>query len=303
MEIFVACMLSFMAGSLAMILTFRSELRRIARFLENRRTQSNSRITNEIPNRGLAELANVVNEQLDDVQKERQAREAQRREFNRQLSSISHDVRTPLMGAQGYLQLALKELDPDARTEYLLGVKSRIDDTRHMLNQLFDYIKTTDPDTDYRKEPVQLLPLLANVLLGYYPEFEARGWQPRVEFEDELFAVSCDRAAATRILDNLVLNMLAHGTDAPSIQQHGRAVVFANKVDNPDAIDPTSVFKRFYQADSARSGSGSGLGLAVVANLTKAMGIRATAAIEDDEFSVCLEFPEDSVLISKLKEH
>lgn len=294
MELFVVCIASFAAGLVVMFLLFRAELHRIAKFLGNRRTLSNSRITNEIPNRGLAELAHVVNEQLDDVQKERRAREAQQREFNRQLSSLSHDVRTPLMGAQGYLQLALKEPDPDVRTEYLHGVRSRIDDTRHMLNQLFDYIKTTDPDTEYRREPTRLLPLLTNVLLGYYPDFEARGWQPQVEFENERFAAVCDRAAATRIIDNLVFNALVHGMAAPTIVQHGRVIAFANKVENPEAIDAAHVFERFYQADSARSGGGSGLGLAVVANLSKAMGIRASAAVEDDEFVIRLEFPEDA---------
>ena len=41
------------------------------------------------------------------------------------------------------------------------------------------------------------------------------------------------------------------------------------------------IFDRFYQADSARHAAGSGLGLAVSANLAHAMGMELTAHLSD----------------------
>ena len=56
-------------------------------------------------------------------------------------------------------------------------------------------------------------------------------------------------------------------------------------VENPVAstagIDTARLFERFYQADSARHAAGSGLGLAVSANLAHAMGMGLTAHLSD----------------------
>ena len=82
------------------------EVRRMARFLRERDVHSNARLTVEAPGRSFAELASAVNGQLDAAQEERVAARRQQQEFQRDLASLSHDIRTPLMGAKGYLRLA-----------------------------------------------------------------------------------------------------------------------------------------------------------------------------------------------------
>lgn len=77
------------------------EVRRMARFLRERDARSNARLTVEAPGRSFAELASAVNGQLDAAQEERVAARRQQQEFQRDLASLSHDIRTPLMGAKG----------------------------------------------------------------------------------------------------------------------------------------------------------------------------------------------------------
>ena len=93
-------------GAGAAALLFRRELRRMARFLRGRDARSNARMTVEAPGRAFAELAEAVNAQLDAAQRERLEGQRRQQEFQRDLSSLSHDIRTPLMGAKGYLRLA-----------------------------------------------------------------------------------------------------------------------------------------------------------------------------------------------------
>lgn len=261
-------------------LLFRRELCRMARFLRGRDVRSNVRMTVELPGRAFAELAEAVNAQLDAAQRERLEGQRRQQEFQRDLSSLSHDIRTPLMGAKGYLRLAQDEGDEAGRVRRLAAAEARLDDMGAFLDQLFAYAQANDPDLALDLAPVAVLPALVDVLEGQFPAFERRGWEPRVDFEDEGLLAEADAEALARIFENLVANALRHGSGPLAVEQHGACVAFANEVPDPAALDPERLFERFYQVDTARSEVGSGLGLAVSASLAAAMGMRLSAHLD-----------------------
>ena len=276
-------------GAGAAALLFRRELRRMARFLRGRDARSNARMTVEAPGRAFAELAEAVNAQLDAAQRERLEGQRRQQEFQRDLSSLSHDIRTPLMGAKGYLRLAQDEGDDAGRARRLAAAEARLDDMGALLDQLFAYAQANDPDLALDLVPVAVLPALADVLVGQFPAFERRGWEPRVDFEDEGLSVDADAEALARIFENLVVNALRHGVSAPTIEQRGGTVTFANEVSDPAALDVERLFERFYRADVSRTSPGSGLGLAVAASLAEAMGMRLDARLEGATLRMGLE--------------
>nr|WP_236023515.1 HAMP domain-containing sensor histidine kinase [Bifidobacterium miconis] len=261
---------------------YRREMRRMARFLRDRPAESNARLGVEVPGGASRELARAINAQLDAIQSERIAAMAKTQEFQRDLSSLAHDVRTPLMGAQGHIQLAMEGTQPADGERHLTAALQRLDDMRGLLDQLFAYARANDPDRTLDLEPVAVQPLVAEVLVGHYPEFEERGWEPTVAFDDERFTLEADRTALRRIVDNLVTNALRHGAGAPAIAQHGDRVSFSNPISRKAAadIDPAKLFDRFYQADDSRGKRGSGLGLAVAQSLARAMRLRLTAELD-----------------------
>ena len=277
-------------------LLFRRELCRMARFLRGRDVRSNVRMTVELPGRAFAELAEAVNAQLDAAQRERLEGQRRQQEFQRDLSSLSHDIRTPLMGAKGYLRLAQDEGDEAGRARRLAAAEARLDDMGALLDQLFAYAQANDPDLAFDLAPVAVLPALADVLVGQFPAFERRGWEPRVDFEDEALSVDADADALARIFENLVANALRHGSGPLAVGQRGACVTFANEVPDPAALDPERLFERFYRADDARSAAGSGLGLAVSASLAAAMNMRLSAHLEGNVLVVELRLPEGCAL-------
>lgn len=278
-------------GALLVAACYAGDLRRLTAFLRNRNPQGNARASaGTAP--GVTALAEAINGELDRSAQAHIEALRHRREFQRDLAALSHDIRTPLTGAKGYLQLAVGEDDPLARTRHLEAAARRIDATCELLDQLFAYTKSADPDLALDIEPLALKPIVEEALLGHYPAFEERGWEPSAAFEDDAATAMADREALARILDNLVVNALRHGAAAPAVDARrvGERIVLrvSNEVANPAAIDVDRLFERFYQADASRRRAGSGLGLAVAANLAHAMGMEIGAELEGDVLGVAL---------------
>ena len=99
MTVVLAGLVCGVAGVALAALVYERQLRRLARSLRERDAHSNTRLTVEAPGRGFAELAAAVNGQLDAAQKERVEALRRQREFQRDLASLSHDVRTPSASA------------------------------------------------------------------------------------------------------------------------------------------------------------------------------------------------------------
>lgn len=270
-------------GAFFVCVCYATELGRQARFLARRERLSNARLTcgSRLP--GMVALVDAVNAEMDAADAERVAALRAADEFSRGLSALSHDVRTPLTGARGYLQLAREESDPARKDEQLAAADARLAAMSGLLDELFSYARAADPDTPLELGPVALRPVLEQVLLGHYPEFEARGWEPELSCGDVV--VTADREALTRIVENLVVNALRHGSGPlavrvrPAGEKNGVVVEFSNPVADPSSIDVDRLFERFYQADASRSTAGSGLGLSVAAKLAEAQGMTLTARL------------------------
>lgn len=266
------------------------ELARIAAELEAREPEGNARIALEVRSPGLVALARAVNAELD-RERDRRVRDlADRGAFQQDLASLSHDIRTPLAGAQGYLQLARRTGDEAARARYTEQAIRRLGSMRELVDGLFDYAKAADPGFAPELVPVALMPAVSDVLVSFYPQFTARGWEPRIDCADEDARVLADAPSLARALANLVNNALRYGSGAPGISVRGRGseirVTMSNPVERPGDIDAARLFDRFYKSDAARSGEGSGLGLAIVARLVEAMGGTVSARVEGDELAI-----------------
>lgn len=266
------------------------ELARIAAELEAREPEGNARIALEVRSPGLVALARAVNAELD-RERDRRVRDlADRGAFQQDLASLSHDIRTPLAGAQGYLQLARRTGDEAARARYTEQAIRRLGSMRELVDGLFDYAKAADPGFAPELVPVALMPVVSDVLVSFYPQFTARGWEPRIDCADEDARVLADAPSLARALANLVNNALRYGSGAPGISVRGRGseirVTMSNPVERPGDIDAARLFDRFYKSDAARTGEGSGLGLAIVARLVEAMGGTVSARVEGDELAI-----------------
>ena len=279
--------------SLTALLLYRRQVRGLAQQLKDLEPGSNQRLTCSVRDRNILSLCRLVNTYIDSQQKlVLQAREAEE-ELKYTIASVSHDIRTPLTGASGYMQMAEKTEDPDKRKEYCRIVRGRLKDLEQLLDQLFLYTKLTSQEISLQMEPVSLFPLVCEVLTGFYGKFQEQNREPSLDFQEEAIQIQGDSSQLKRVLGNLVSNSLSYGLGPLFIVQKGNTLTFSNKVKDPGSIDPDQMFVRFYRGDPSRNASKSshaGLGLSIARELTQAMGGKIEARLHEDILEIVLTF-------------
>lgn len=216
--------------------------------------------------------------------------------YRESITSISHDIRTPLTSAKGYIQMMQgKEVSQEKREEYAAIVERRLDDVKDMLNQLFEYARIEAGEMAWETEVLNAGNLFAETLSMFYDDFSKRGCEPEVEITQQPCHIYGDRHAFVRIVENLIKNALVHGKGGygMSLQcEEGNVVLrVSNKTDSIEEKEIERIFDRFYTTDQSRSRKTTGLGLAIVKKFAEQMGGTAEAALDGDRFTVTVRIP------------
>ncbi len=220
-------------------------------------------------------------------QKQLRYERAERR-LKENVTCLAHDIRTPLTGAAGYVQLAGECGEAKKRERYLRRAGDRLEELRDMLEELFLYTRLTGGEFEPVLTEFQVLPLLGDCLVGLYCQFEERGISPEVAFESEGIRVVADPEWLRRIFRNLLQNAILHGNGAVRIVQKGSSLIFENSLADGEEPDTEQIFDRFYKADPARRKGSSGLGLFIVKELAEKMGWGVRAQVEGAALGIVL---------------
>lgn len=268
------------------------EIRSLCRQLEEIERGSHMELGVQGRQRHMLDLCRKINGLLKQHCQAQLQYEKAQRQLKQNITSLAHDIRTPLTGASGYVQLAQECMEDSRQKRYLQTAFDRIQELGDMLEELFLYTKLTSEEFEPSMQELQVLPLLSECLAGMYHLFEAKGVSPEVVLETEGFRVQADEECLRRIFHNLIQNALLHGTGGIVVRQTGNQLIFENKVAETSRPDPEQIFERFYKADSARRKGSSGLGMFIVKELAEKMGGCVKAEMQGDVLAVKLELKE-----------
>lgn len=217
------------------------------------------------------------------------------RNFRESITSISHDIRTPLTSLRGYIQLMRKETEITEKQErYIQIMESRFDAVQRMLNQLFEYARIENGEITLKMEQVNLANILCDVLSNFYSEFSEQNEEPLVKICEETVYINGDKNAVFRVIENILSNALRHGTGGYEVEllkeKETCILRVSNRTDSIEDTDVERIFERFYTTDKSRTKKGTGLGLAIAKKFTEQMGGNIEAALEKDKFTITLTF-------------
>jgi signal transduction histidine kinase len=194
------------------------------------------------------------------------------------LDSAAHDLRTPLNRLQASAEGAMSQLVPgSAERRVLESVSTEVDHMRSTLDALLR-IALAETGTVAR-EPVDLSELVASMVELYAPVSEERG----IKLESAVASgaqVQGSRQLLAQALANLLDNAIKFTPDGGHIRVLLKALGNAPEVivedDGPGipADKREIVLGRRVRLDEARKFPGSGLGLSLVAAVTKLHGAR-----------------------------
>lgn len=205
-------------------------------------------------------------------------------ETNKQLmTSLSHDVRTPLTTLIGYLDAAHKGIVAGKeRDDYVETARRKAHDLKEYIDVLFDWFKLGSGEFSMNITTVELTELTRNILIDWVPILENAQIDFAVMIPEQPFPVKLDADGYMRILNNLMQNALSHShADKIEItiqkQNDNIQILFADNGVGIEKDDLKHIFERLYKCDKGRSEKGSGLGLSIVHQLVQKMNGRISA--------------------------
>ena len=208
----------------------------------------------------------------------------QAEEANRQLmTSLSHDVRTPLTTLLGYLDAAHKGIVAGKeREDYIETARRKAHELKEYIDVLFDWFKLNSNEFALEPESVEAAELTRNILIDWIPVFEDRQLDYSIDIPEQPVRVRLDTDGYMRILNNIIQNVIAHShADRIEIslskQGGNMKLLLADNGVGIEKEDLKHIFERLYKCDKGRSEKGSGLGLSIVHQLAEKMGGSITA--------------------------
>lgn len=226
------------------------------------------------------------------------------------LATVSHELRTPLTSIIGYSEM-LREgisgpLTPEQR-DFVVTIHEKGAQLLELISGLLDLSKMENGTLTLRKTPVDLAPIVLDVLQTLAPMARSRGVHLHGECDPGMPPLLGDPTRLRQVILNLADNALKFTPSGGHVNIHVRVTTMSPEnaegaglvllaarqaaaeitvtdtgLGIPDQ-EKTKVFEPFYQVDSGstREVGGTGLGLSIVQRLVQ--GHQGTVRVEDNQ--------------------
>jgi len=237
-----------------------------------------------------------------------------RREF---VANISHELKTPIFAAQGFVHTLLDGAveDKKIRYKFLKKAGKSLDGLDRLVHELLTLSQMETGEIKMHDEHFNVLNTIGEVYDQFEEEAEKKDIVLKTKHTENLgkIYVYADPNRIQQVLTNLVSNAIKYtkkgGNVVTVFEVVGKEVAIAVK-DQGRGIPPEDldrVFERFYRVEKSRSRDkgGTGLGLAIVKHILEAHNTKIEVKSKVGEgsvFSFSLPRGEASTLYSALAE-
>ncbi|MFD1388788.1 histidine kinase dimerization/phospho-acceptor domain-containing protein [Oceanobacillus oncorhynchi subsp. oncorhynchi] len=213
----------------------------------------------------IGNLEKSFNQMVQELRASRE-REQEEEQLRKELiANLSHDLRTPLtkINAQAY---TLQKMDlPKEAKRSLKLTSTSIEDVDKLIENLMSY--TLLMASKYKKElkEIDMMRFLRQYLATWYPVFEKEGFEVDIDiepFEQNMWRV--DSLWFSRILDNLLQNVLRHAADGKYI---------AVRTESTEHHDAIVIIDKGKGMQTSTNQNGAGIGLSIVDMMVKGMDL------------------------------
>lgn len=280
---------------LFLLLIQRYEIRSISRQLKEIKGQeTNELVHSSGSGKVSAGLIDEINVLLKDMNNSRILYNQKTHALEQMMTNISHDLRTPLTSAMGYIQIIQdSELSEEEKCRELAIIEKRLIRLEELINSFFEFSQVISNGKVTQKEEVNLVAVLEESIAHYYNDFCDQSRQIIFHHDDARLPIRSNHNMLLRIFDNLIGNGLKHGVGDVSVILTGPDIIqirFENMVIDSE-IDTERIFDEFYTTDISRTKGSTGLGLAIAKQFTQMLDGEISGKCDGKLFSVTIIFP------------
>ena len=231
------------------------------------------------------------------LQENRRRVDEERRELQRLVSDISHQVKTPVANLKMVTDTLLaKPVTEQERRDFLQGIRSQTDKLEFLVQSMGKASRLETGAVTLEKKDMPLLDTLAQAMSGIVYGAEQKGISVEVQCPEDL-RVSHDSKwtaeALFNLLDNAVKYTPAGGKISVSVEQW-EMYVKLDVTDTGKGIPESrqaAIFRRFYREEEVHDQPGVGIGLYLAREIISRQGgyIKVTSEVgRGSTFSVFL---------------
>jgi len=196
------------------------------------------------------------------------------------IGNISHEFRTPLASIKAMVETLQDGAvnDQEAASDFLTRIASEVDRLTQMVTELTELTRIEAGKAELRLETVNLNLLIEEIITQLSPQAERQQLSIKKDLDPALPLVQADIERIRQVMVNLAHNAIKFTSPGGNItiaSRRGDNSVTVAVTDTGTGIsrsDLPHVFERFYKADRARSGGGTGMGLAIAKHVIEAHG-------------------------------
>ncbi|MDO5734322.1 MAG: HAMP domain-containing sensor histidine kinase, partial [Eubacteriales bacterium] len=258
---------------------------------------SHSEFLRTVPEAEYRELLQACNQLLRQSLRQAEELAANQAAVQQTISNLAHDLRTPLTGAKGYLELLIEAQQDSTierleQEEILALIQQRLEILNELLEQLFTYTKSRDESLKLEAELFELNEFIRQIFALAYADFEQAGITLELDLNPEPIRLAEDRQALQQIFSNLIQNVLRYAKSQFYLRTRllEDSILISCSNDLREAIDPSltaELHERYKRGAKHRPEGASGLGLAIVSSYLERMGASLSITTTEEQF--CLE--------------
>lgn len=248
----------------------------------------------------LSSVADTVNRLSVSIQKMIAMQKENEQSKNDLITSVAHDLKTPLTSIIGYLDLVRlgKVIDENIKLKYVGIAYHKAKRLQNLIEDLFAYTQLSFGTVTLRNSELDMVKFLEQIAEEFYPIFKDSNLEYTFHTGVAKAVVYGDGDMLERVFANLYGNAVKYGKDGAKVEVslEENENTFDIRITNYGQLIPKEeiehIFERFYRVDSSRSGEtgGTGLGLAIARNIVVMHGgsITATSNVGGTTFTVIL---------------
>ncbi|EKE17400.1 MAG: hypothetical protein ACD_10C00469G0002 [uncultured bacterium] len=232
--------------------------------------------------RSFNNMADSVEESFQRLEEAKEKAEEASRLKSAFLATVSHELRTPLNGILGFAEILKSELTETDQQEYAGIIHKSGEHLLNLVTEILDLAKIESGEMTLNKTQIPLRTFITETAAVHRGAAESKGLQFELDMAEDLpQSFNGDRTRLGQILNNLLNNatkFTTHGSVKLMVSRSENELAFA--VHDTGAGIPAEhheiVFEKFKQLENflTREHGGTGLGLALVKQVTALMGGR-----------------------------